>query len=68
MLASQGLPHRPWFRHVIYAPGEYTGYAAVVIPGVNEALDKGDSERVRQQLAALAAALDRAAKALEGYH
>ena len=67
MLEPQGLPHRPWFRHVIYAPGEYTGYAAVVIPGVNEALDKGDSERVRQQLAALAAALDRAAKALEGY-
>jgi N-acetylated-alpha-linked acidic dipeptidase len=68
MLTDQGLPHRPWFRHVIYAPGEYTGYAAVVIPGVNEALDKGDSERARQQLAVLAAALDRAAKALEGYH
>ena len=67
MLSEQGLPHRPWFRHVIYAPGEYTGYAAVVIPGVNEALDKGDSERARQQLAALAAALDRAAKALDGY-
>ena len=67
MLPPQGLPHRPWFRHVIYAPGEYTGYAAVVIPGVNEALDKGDSERARQQLAALAAALDRAAKALDGY-
>ena len=41
--------------------------AAVVIPGVNEALDKGDSERARQQLAALAAALERAAKTLEGY-
>ena len=67
MLTEQGLPHRPWFRHVIYAPGEYTGYAAVVLPGVNEALDKGDSERARQQLAALAAALDRAAKALDGY-
>ena len=66
LLTPQGLPHRPWFRHAIYAPGEYTGYAAVVIPGVNEALDKGDSERARQQLAALAAALDRAAKALEG--
>jgi len=67
MLDPQGLPHRPWFRHVIYAPGEYTGYAAVVIPGVNEALDKGDSERARQQLSALAAALERAAKTLEGY-
>jgi N-acetylated-alpha-linked acidic dipeptidase len=67
MLEPQGLPHRPWFRHVIYAPGEYTGYAAVVIPGVNEALDKGDSERARRQLATLTAALERAAKALGGY-
>jgi N-acetylated-alpha-linked acidic dipeptidase len=67
LLVPEGLPHRPWFRHAIYAPGEYTGYAAVVIPGVNEALDKGDAERARQQLAVLTAALERAAKALEGY-
>jgi N-acetylated-alpha-linked acidic dipeptidase len=67
LLVPEGLPHRPWFRHSIYAPGEYTGYAAVVIPGVNEALDKGDAERARQQLAVLTAALNRAAKALEGY-
>jgi N-acetylated-alpha-linked acidic dipeptidase len=66
MLTPQGLPHRSWFRHAIYAPGEYTGYAAVVIPGVNEALDKGDRERTRQQLAVLTAALERAAKTLEG--
>ncbi len=67
LLVQEGLPHRPWFRHAIYAPGEYTGYAAVVIPGVNEALDKGDAERVRQQLAVLTAALERAAKVLESY-
>jgi N-acetylated-alpha-linked acidic dipeptidase len=67
LLVPEGLPHRPWFRHAIYAPGEYTGYAAVVIPGVNEALDKGDAERARQQLAVLTAALERAAKVLEGY-
>jgi N-acetylated-alpha-linked acidic dipeptidase len=67
LLVPEGLPHRPWFRHAIYAPGEYTGYAAVVIPGVNEALDKGDAERARQQLAVLTAALERAAKMLEGY-
>jgi N-acetylated-alpha-linked acidic dipeptidase len=67
LLVPQGLPHRKWYRHAIYAPGEYTGYAAVVIPGVNEALDKGDGEQLRQQLSVLAAALDRAAKTLEGY-
>ncbi len=67
LLEEQGLPHRPWFRHTIYAPGEYTGYAAVVIPGVNEAIDKGDAPRARQQLAVIAGALERAAKSLEGY-
>jgi len=67
LLVPEGLPHRPWFRHAIYAPGEYTGYAAVVIPGVNEALDKGDAGQARQQLAVLAGALEGAAKALEGY-
>ncbi len=67
LLVQQGLPRRPWYRHAIYAPGEYTGYAAVVIPGVNEALDKGNSELARQQLAILASALERAAKTLDGY-
>ena len=47
LLIPEGLPNRPWFRHAIYAPGQYTGYAAVVIPGVNEAIDKHDLERTR---------------------
>jgi N-acetylated-alpha-linked acidic dipeptidase len=67
LLIPDGLPHRPWFRHAIYAPGEYTGYAAVVIPGVNEAIDGHDSNRERQQMTELGAALDRAAKVLEGF-
>lgn len=65
LLIPEGLPGRPWFRHAIYAPGEYTGYAPVVIPGINEAIDKHDLDLTRQQIAALAAALDRAAKTLE---
>ena len=67
-LIPEGLPNRPWFHHAIYAPGVYTGYAAVVIPGVNEAIDGGDLERTRQQIAALAAAIDRGTKVLEAYH
>jgi N-acetylated-alpha-linked acidic dipeptidase len=65
LLMPEGLPNRPWFRHAIYAPGQYTGYAAVVIPGINEAIDKHDVARTRQQIASLAAALNRAAKVLE---
>jgi len=67
LLIPEGLPHRPWYHHAIYAPGEYTGYAAVVIPGVNEAIEKRDSERTRSQLNTLTAALNRAAKVLESY-
>ncbi len=65
LLLPEGLPTRPWYRHAIYAPGRYTGYAAVVIPGVNEAIDRHDLVRTQQQLADLAAALERAAKTLQ---
>ena len=66
LLSEAGLPNRPWFRHTIFAPGEYTGYAAVVIPGVNEALDSKDQQRAAQQLTVLTLALNRAAQTLEG--
>jgi N-acetylated-alpha-linked acidic dipeptidase len=35
-----GLPNRPWFKHQIYAPGFYTGYAAKTMPAVREAIDQ----------------------------
>ncbi|HEY6446509.1 MAG TPA: M28 family metallopeptidase [Acidobacteriaceae bacterium] len=59
-LSEQGLPGRPWFKHTIYAPGEYTGYAAVVIPGVNEAIDAKDLSRAQTQMTVLTEAIDRA--------
>jgi N-acetylated-alpha-linked acidic dipeptidase len=65
LLLPNGLPRRPWFKHAIYAPGEYTGYAAVVIPGVNEAIDAEDAARATQQAQALTEALNRAAEVLE---
>ena len=64
LLSETGLPNRPWYRHIIYAPGEFTGYAAVVIPGVNEAIDARNPELATQQLTVLAQALDRAARTL----
>jgi N-acetylated-alpha-linked acidic dipeptidase len=67
LLIPEGLPNRPWYHHAIYAPGQYTGYAAVVIPGVNEAIDRGDRTRTGQQIALLAAALNRAVATLEQY-
>jgi N-acetylated-alpha-linked acidic dipeptidase len=65
LLIPGGLPHRPWFKHAIADPGEYTGYAAVVIPGVNEGLDAGDAVRTQAQVAVLAERLNAAAAVLE---
>jgi N-acetylated-alpha-linked acidic dipeptidase len=68
LLLPEGLPNRPWYKHAIYAPGQYTGYAAVVIPGVNEGIEAGDLERTKKQIAVLAQALQKATHVLESYH
>ncbi len=65
LLNPTGLPKRAWYRHTIYAPGEFTGYAAVVIPGVNEGIEAADGPRAQSQLAPLAEALNRSAAILE---
>src|SRR5258706_731596 len=47
MLAEEGLPGRPWFRHLIYAP--LPSYPAWKLPGIREALLAGDDRRARAQ-------------------
>jgi N-acetylated-alpha-linked acidic dipeptidase len=45
---EQGLPRRAWYRHLLYAPGYYTGYGVKTLPGVREAIEDkryGDVER-----------------------
>jgi N-acetylated-alpha-linked acidic dipeptidase len=64
LLVPEGLTGRPWYKHAIFAPGSYTGYSAVVLPGVREAVDRGDWETARREVAALAEALGRAAARL----
>jgi len=59
-LAPNGLPGRSWFRHVFYAPGVYTGYAAVLVPGVREALERGDWPLAGRQLDEVVRAIHRA--------
>jgi N-acetylated-alpha-linked acidic dipeptidase len=35
-----GLPGRDWYKHLIYAPGRYTGYDPKTLPGVREAIEE----------------------------
>ncbi|RLV92817.1 putative glutamate carboxypeptidase [Spathaspora sp. JA1] len=44
-LHREGLHERPWFKHIIFASGRYTGYAGQNLPGLNEAIEDGDFDR-----------------------
>ena len=65
-------PKRPWYRHLIYAPGYYTGYGVKTMPGVREGIEDGryaDAEveitRVARALSRLTALVDSASAGLE---
>lgn len=64
-LLDKGLPGRAWFRHAIFAPGVYTGYKAVLLPGVREAVNRKDWAAARRQLDLVRQALERATATLE---
>jgi N-acetylated-alpha-linked acidic dipeptidase len=39
LLSQDGLPGRPWFKNLVYAPGMETGYGVKTLPGVREAIE-----------------------------
>ena len=65
LLSESGLPLRPWFRHLAYAPGLHSGYAAVVFPGIQDALETNDEAEASNQVDQLAEAFQRMIEALE---
>lgn len=62
---TAGLPNRPWYRHMIYAPGFYTGYGVKTLPGVREAIEQKRWAEVDAQMARLAKALESEAGLLD---
>ncbi|HEY1910562.1 MAG TPA: transferrin receptor-like dimerization domain-containing protein, partial [Vicinamibacterales bacterium] len=66
LIEPAGLPDRPWYRHLIYAPGLYTGYGVKTIPGVREAVDADNYQRAAEQAAIFIRALQRATRTLQG--
>ena len=55
---SRGLPGRPWYRHLIYAPGLLTGYGSKTLPGVREAVEGRRWEEAAEFIGRTAAVLD----------
>ena len=73
LLRPEGLPGRPWYMNMVYAPGRFTGYGAKTLPGVREAIEErrfDDAQKyvgvTSQALAAYAGELDRATAIVNG--
>jgi len=55
---AEGLPGRPWFKHFVDAPGQYTGYEAKTLPAVREAIEQKQWKDVDAQIAVTARVLE----------
>jgi N-acetylated-alpha-linked acidic dipeptidase len=69
---EDGLPRRSWYKHLLYAPGVYSGYGVKTVPGVREGIEQkryaeADAEivRVSKALEDEAGVIDAAARELE---
>jgi len=61
-LASRvGLPQRDWFKHLIYAPGLYTGYGVKTLPGIRESIEQEEWNQVVAFVTSVSEALERLA-------
>jgi N-acetylated-alpha-linked acidic dipeptidase len=59
LIDNDGLFRRPWYRHLIYAPGFYTGYGVKTVPGVREGIEDGRYADAEKEVSRVAAALTR---------
>lgn len=60
-----GLPGRDWFKHLIYAPGLYSGYAVKTMPGVREAIELKNWQEAETEVTRVAQALVNEAALIE---
>ena len=65
LLDPTGLPGRPWYRNMIYAPGTLTGYGAKTLPGVREGIEQRRFADATAYVARTAAALNAYADRLD---
>jgi N-acetylated-alpha-linked acidic dipeptidase len=65
LIDADGLPRRQWYRHLLYAPGYYTGYAVKTMPGVREGIEQKAYAEAEREVARVAKALDREAALID---
>jgi N-acetylated-alpha-linked acidic dipeptidase len=62
---QRGLRGRSWYKHQIYAPGIYTGYAAQPLTDFRQALDDRNAANAKEGLQRIVEAVKRAAATLK---
>lgn len=65
-IRPEGIPGRPFYRSVLFAPGRDDGYGAVGLPGLAGAIEDGDGVLAAAELADLTSRTHRAADLVEG--
>jgi len=61
---ERGLRNRPWYKHQIYAPGIYTGYAAQPLTDFRQSIDDRNSSTSKEALERIVEAIKRATNRL----
>jgi len=54
---DDGLPRRPWYKHMLYAPGVYSGYDVKTVPSVREGIEQKRYAEAEQEIVRVAKAL-----------
>jgi N-acetylated-alpha-linked acidic dipeptidase len=62
---QRGLRGRAWYKHQIYAPGIYTGYAAQPLTDFRQALDEHNGANAKEGLERIVEAVKRATRTLK---
>ena len=65
---ERGLRGRSWYKHQIYAPGIYTGYAAQPLTDFRQSIDDRNSTNTRESLQRIVEAIKRATERLREIH
>jgi N-acetylated-alpha-linked acidic dipeptidase len=65
LIDNAGLARRSWYRHLLYAPGFYTGYGVKTVPGVREGIEDARYEDAEREVVRVAAALKRFATLID---
>jgi N-acetylated-alpha-linked acidic dipeptidase len=62
---ADGLPRRSWYKHLLYAPGVYSGYGAKTVPGVREGIEQKRYAEAEQEIVRVSKALEDEAVLIE---